>query len=53
MLFGGDGGRGAAEILEYWDDVLPSFVKVMPRDYRKALQDMANERAAAAAVAAE
>ncbi|HEX7943530.1 MAG TPA: hypothetical protein VF495_02630, partial [Phenylobacterium sp.] len=47
------GSRRAAEILEYWDDVLPSFVKVMPRDYRKALQDMANERAAAAAVAAE
>ncbi len=43
----------AAEILENWDAVLGSFVKVMPRDYRRALTDMANERAAAAAVAAE
>jgi glutamate synthase (NADPH/NADH) large chain len=43
----------AAEILENWDQVLGSFVKVMPRDYRRALTDMANERAAAAAVAAE
>jgi glutamate synthase (NADPH/NADH) large chain len=47
------GSRRAAEILEYWDDVLPSFVKVMPKDYRRALQDMAKERATAAAVAAE
>jgi glutamate synthase domain-containing protein 3 len=43
----------AAEILENWDTVLGSFVKVMPRDYRRALTDMANERAAAAAVATE
>jgi glutamate synthase (NADPH) large chain len=47
------GSRRAAEILENWDQVLPSFVKVMPRDYRRALTDMASERAAAAAVAAE
>jgi glutamate synthase (NADPH/NADH) large chain len=47
------GSARAAEILENWDAVLPSFVKVMPRDYRRALTDMANERAAGAAVAAE
>jgi len=47
------GSRRAAEILENWEQVLPSFVKVMPRDYRRALTDMARERAAAAAVAAE
>jgi len=32
---------------------LGSFVKVMPKDYRRALMDMAAERQAAAAVAAE
>ncbi|WP_430420540.1 glutamate synthase large subunit [Phenylobacterium sp.] len=47
------GSARAAEILENWDAVLPSFVKVMPRDYRRALTDMAAERRAAAAVAAE
>jgi glutamate synthase (NADPH/NADH) large chain len=47
------GSARAAEILDNWDAVLPSFVKVMPKDYRRALTDMANERRAAAAVAAE
>ena len=47
------GSRRASEILENWDQVLPSFVKVMPKDYRRALTDMATERRAAAAVAAE
>ena len=47
------GSRRAAEILEHWDEVLPSFVKVMPKDFRRALTDMASERRAAAAVAAE
>jgi glutamate synthase (NADPH/NADH) large chain len=47
------GSRRAAEILENWDQVLGSFVKVMPRDYRRALTEMASERADAAAVAAE
>ncbi len=47
------GSRRAAEILENWDRALPSFVKVMPKDFRRALTDMAKERAAAAAVAAE
>ncbi|MBI1200470.1 MAG: glutamate synthase large subunit [Phenylobacterium sp.] len=47
------GSRRAAELLDNWDQVLGSFVKVMPRDFRRALTDMAKERAAAAAVAAE
>jgi glutamate synthase (NADPH) large chain len=49
------GSRRAAQILETWDQACGQFVKVMPRDYRRALTDMANERARAAAapVAAE
>ncbi len=34
-----DSGR-AREILENWDAWLPKFVKVMPVDYRRALQEM-------------
>jgi len=30
----------AREILANWDDYLPKFVKVMPVDYRRALQEM-------------
>ena len=47
------GSARAREILENWDEALGSFVKVMPKDYRRALMDMAAERQAAAAVAAE
>jgi glutamate synthase (NADPH/NADH) large chain len=47
------GSRRAAEILENWDQAVGSFVKVMPKDYRRALTEMASERAATAAVAAE
>ena len=43
----------AAEILANWDEALPSFVKVMPTDYRRALADLAAEAATAPAVAAE
>jgi glutamate synthase (NADPH/NADH) large chain len=43
----------AAEILANWDRALGSFVKVMPTDYKKALSDLAADRATAAAVAAE
>jgi glutamate synthase (NADPH/NADH) large chain len=34
------GSRRAALILENWNDYLPRFVKVMPVDYRRALQQM-------------
>jgi glutamate synthase (NADPH/NADH) large chain len=47
------GSARARQILETWDESLKAFVKVMPRDYRRALNDMAAERLAAAAVAAE
>jgi glutamate synthase (NADPH/NADH) large chain len=47
------GSARAREILETWDESLKAFVKVMPRDYRRALKEMAAERLAAAAVAAE
>jgi glutamate synthase (NADPH/NADH) large chain len=47
------GSRRAAELLENWDAALGSFVKVTPRDFRRALTEMAKERAVAAAVAAE
>jgi glutamate synthase (NADPH/NADH) large chain len=40
------GSRRAAEILENWDRTLGSFVKVMPVDYRRALLELAAERAA-------
>ena len=47
------GSARAREILENWDQALGAFVKVMPIDYRRALMDLAAERKAAAAVAAE
>ena len=34
----------AAEILKSWDEMLPRFVKVMPMDYKKALEKL-KERA--------
>jgi glutamate synthase (NADPH/NADH) large chain len=47
------GSARAREILDTWDVAVTRFWKVMPKDYRRALTDMANERRAAAAVAAE
>src|SRR5262249_34240595 len=46
------GSARARELLEDWDNALKSFVKVMPKDYKRALLQ-ARERAAAKAVAAE
>jgi len=46
------GSARARELLEDWDGALRSFIKVMPRDYKRALLQ-ARERAAAKAVAAE
>jgi glutamate synthase (NADPH/NADH) large chain len=39
------------QILENWNDYLPKFVKVMPVDYRRALQEMQAARAATSQVA--
>jgi glutamate synthase (NADPH/NADH) large chain len=47
------GSARAAELLGDWEKTLTLFVKVMPKDYRRALQDLAAERVAAKAVAAE
>jgi glutamate synthase (NADPH) large chain len=47
------GSRRAAQILENWDAALGQFWKVMPRDYRRALTDIAAAHRAGAAVAAE
>ena len=47
------GSAQAAALLEDWDTTLSRFVKVMPRDYRRALQQLEAERLAAANVAAE
>ena len=46
------GSAQAKAILDDWDAALSRFVKVMPRDYRRALQQLEAERLAAA-VAAE
>jgi glutamate synthase (NADPH/NADH) large chain len=42
----------ARELLEDWDNALKGFIKVMPKDYKRALVQ-ARDRAAAKAVAAE
>ena len=46
------GSARARELLEDWDRALSRFVKVMPKDYKRALLQ-ARERATAKAVAAE
>jgi glutamate synthase (NADPH/NADH) large chain len=46
------GSARARELLEDWERALPCFVKVMPKDYKRALMQ-ARDRAAAKAVAAE
>ncbi|TAJ38205.1 MAG: glutamate synthase subunit alpha, partial [Reyranella sp.] len=46
------GSAHARALLEDWDNSLKCFVKVMPRDYKRALLQ-AHERATAKAVAAE
>src|SRR5580700_6440229 len=40
------GSRRAAHILEHWDAFLPKFRKVMPLEYRRALAELAKEKAA-------
>jgi glutamate synthase (NADPH/NADH) large chain len=47
------GSARARALLEDWDNALPRFVKVMPRDYRRALLDLKAEQAGGVAVAAE
>jgi glutamate synthase (NADPH/NADH) large chain len=47
------GSERARDLLENWDVSLGQFVKVMPKDYRRALTDMEAERNVAKTVAAE
>ena len=47
------GSQRARELLEDWDHALKHFVKVMPRDYLRALNDLKNEKLAGKAAAAE
>ncbi|HWF76048.1 MAG TPA: hypothetical protein VN694_02625, partial [Caulobacteraceae bacterium] len=47
------GSARAAELLANWDEALTHFVKVTPKDYRRALEEQAAEQVAAKAVAAE
>ena len=46
-------GYGARAILDDWELSLRRFVKIMPRDYARALKQLEAERLAAASVAAE
>ena len=47
------GSARARALLDDWDAALGKFVKVMPRDYAKALKQIEAERLSAASVAAE
>jgi glutamate synthase (NADPH/NADH) large chain len=47
------GSRRARAILDDWDNARARFVKVMPKDYRKALLDQKGAAPAAKIVAAE
>jgi glutamate synthase (NADPH/NADH) large chain len=45
--------RRARELLDDWDAALGKFVKIVPKDYRRALTELKAEREAAKAEAAE
>jgi glutamate synthase (NADPH/NADH) large chain len=47
------GSARARALLDNWSDTLKKFVKVMPVDYARALNDLKNEERKLAAVAAE
>ena len=47
------GSARARRLLEDWDTTLASFVKVTPKDYRRALLELKAEREAAQMAAAE
>ena len=46
------GSKRARELLDDWAAALPKFVKIMPRDYARALKQLEAERLEAASVAA-
>jgi glutamate synthase (ferredoxin) len=39
------GSTRAAEVLAKWDALLPKFVKIMPKDYKRMLECIANAQA--------
>lgn len=39
------GSKRAEEVLNNWDTVVKEMIKVIPRDYKKALEKMAEENA--------
>ncbi|HJS78816.1 MAG TPA: hypothetical protein VJ778_15480, partial [Burkholderiales bacterium] len=41
------GSKRGAEILEKWSQVRPKFVKVFPKEYRRALAEMQQKKVAA------
>jgi glutamate synthase (NADPH/NADH) large chain len=45
------GSKRARQLLEDWDSTLAAFVKVMPRDYRRALLELKAEAEATRAAA--
>ena len=47
------GSARARSLLDNWSETIKRFIKVMPRDYARALKQLEAERIAAAAVAAE
>jgi glutamate synthase (NADPH/NADH) large chain len=47
------GSARARALLEDWDNTVASFVKIMPKDYRRALLELQAERIAARTEAAE
>ncbi|BDI59960.1 glutamate synthase large subunit [Qipengyuania nanhaisediminis] len=47
------GSKRASALLEDWDNAIGQFVKVMPRDYARALEVLESEREEAAMEAAE
>ena len=44
------GSAVAQRLLDRWDEHLPTFVKVMPRDYKKALEGLRQAETFGAAV---
>jgi glutamate synthase (NADPH/NADH) large chain len=46
------GSARARALLEDWDKALPAFVKIVPKEYRRALLELAAEREAEARIAA-
>jgi glutamate synthase domain-containing protein 3 len=46
--FDATGSANAARVLDNWDEMLPLFVKVMPRDYKRVLAERQRRKEALA-----